>query len=182
MKSIQFAALLVMMPGLLFGSETRTEVVRTTTPAEDAKPNSTAVPDAYAIEGKFERVVVLRFKYQTDLLAGLTRMVGELHIRNAVILGAIGSVRSYSLHTVSNGTFPSKNIFFKDPDGCADIIGMSGYVIEGQLHPHITLANPDRAFGGHLEPGTTVFTFAAVTLGIFGDDVNLKNLDDKNYR
>ena len=87
-------------------------------------------------------------------------------------------MRSYSLHTVSNGTFPSKNIFFKDPDGCADIIGMSGYVIDGQLHPHITLASPDRAFGGHLEPrGNTVFTFAAVTLGIFGDDVNLEDLE-----
>ena len=59
---------------------------------------------------------------------------------------------------------------------------MSGYVIDGQLHPHITLAEPNRAFGGHLEPGTTVFTFAAVTLGIFADGTDLKNLDDKSYR
>jgi predicted DNA-binding protein with PD1-like motif len=182
MKTLTFAALLTLMPGLLFGTETRTEVVRTTTPAEDSKPNNPQVPDVYPIEGKFDRVVVLRFKYQTDLLAGLEREVKELHIRNAVILAAIGSVRSYSLHTVSNGTFPSKNVFFKDPDGCADIIGMSGYVIEGELHPHITLADPNHAFGGHLEPGTTVFTFAAVTLGIFSDDTSLKNLDDKNYR
>ena len=59
---------------------------------------------------------------------------------------------------------------------------MSGYVIDGQLHPHITFSNEKQAFGGHLEPGTEVFTFAAVTLGVLGDDVNLKRLDDKTYR
>ena len=182
MKIIPIAVLLLTLSGLASGSETRTEVVRTTTPAEDSKPNSPAVPDVYAIEGKIDRVVVLRFKYQTDLLAGLERMVKELHIQNAVILNGIGSVRSYSLHTVSNRTLPSKNIFYKDPEGPADIIGMSGYVIDGQLHPHIALADPNRAFGGHLEPGTTVFTFAAVTLGILSEGTDLKNLDDKSYR
>jgi predicted DNA-binding protein with PD1-like motif len=182
MKTITIAALLALLPGMASSAETRTEVVRTTTPAEDSKPNSPDVPDVYAIEGKIDRVVVLRFKYQADLLAGLERMVNELHIRNAVILGAVGSVRSYSLHTVSNNTLPSRNIFFKDPEGPADIIGMSGYVINGQLHPHIVLADPNRAFGGHLEPGTTVFTFAAVTLGILADDMDMRRLDDKNYR
>jgi len=182
MKIIPIAALLLAASGLLSASETRTEVVRTTTPAEDSKPNSASVPDVYAIDAKLDRVIVLRFKYETDLLAGLERMVKELHIQNAVILGGIGSVKSYSLHTVSNRTLPSKNIFFKDPDGPADIIGVSGYVIEGQLHPHITLADPNHAFGGHLEAGTTVFTFAAVTLGILADGSSLKNLDDKSYR
>src|SRR6478735_1341853 len=115
-----------------FAAETRTEVVRATTPALDAKPNSDAVPDVYAIEGKFERVVILRFKHQADLLAGLERMLKEKNIRNAVILSAIGSVRSYHIHVVSNRTFPSKNLFIKNAEASADIIGMSGYVIDGQ--------------------------------------------------
>jgi hypothetical protein len=38
----------------------------------------------------------------------------------------------------------------------------------------ITLANPDKACGGHLEPGTNVFTFAIVTLGVLGDGVDSK--------
>ena len=78
---------------VLPAAETRTEVVRATTPALDAKPLSPDVPDVYAVEGKFERVVILRFKHQTDLLAGLERMVKEKQIRNAVILAAVGSVR-----------------------------------------------------------------------------------------
>ena len=175
-------ALFVAAVPLMCAAETRTEVVRATTPALDAKPNSDAVPDVYAIEGKFERVVILRFKHQADLLAGIERMVKEKKIRNGVILAAIGSVRGYHYHLVSNRTFPSKNIYIKNPEAPADITNMSGYVIDGQLHPHITLSNEKQAFGGHLEPGTEVFTFAAVTIGVLGDDVNLKRLDDKTYR
>ena len=45
-----------------------------------------------------------------------------------------------------------------------------------------TLADPTRAFGGHVEPGNNVFTFAAITLGVFGDGVDLARVDDKTYR
>jgi len=99
-----------------------------------------------------------------------------------VILSGIGSVRNYHIHSVSNRTFPSKNIFFKDPTAPADIISINGYVIDGRLHPHLTLTTGEHAFGGHLEPGTNVFTFAIVTLGVFGDDVDLSKVDDKTYR
>ena len=161
---------------------TRTELTNTTTPAQDSKPNSDKVPDVYALSGQFDRIVVLRFKYQTDLLAGLERMIKEQKIRNAVILSGIGSVRSWHYHTVSNGSFPSKNIFVKNPTGAADIAGMNGYVINSRVHAHITLADPDKAFGGHLEPGTSVFTFAIVTVGVLKDGIDLDRVDDKNYR
>ena len=35
-------------------------------PAEDTRANSDAVPDVYAITGHFDRVVILRIKYNTD--------------------------------------------------------------------------------------------------------------------
>jgi predicted DNA-binding protein with PD1-like motif len=166
----------------LTAAETRTEVVRATTPAEDAKPLSAAVPAVYAVEGKFERVVVLRFKHQADLLPGLQRMVAERKIRNGVILAGAGSVRSYHFHTVSNRTFPSKNIYVNNPEASADITSMNGYIIDGAVHAHITFSDPDHAFGGHLEPDTTVFTFAVVTIGVLADGVDLRRADDKNYR
>ena len=83
---------------------------------------------------------------------------------------------------VSNRTFPSKNIFIKDPVASADITGLNGYVIDGRVHAHLTLADRDKAFGGHLEPETTVFTFAIVTLGVLGDGVDLSRVDDKTHR
>ncbi len=182
MKKVSIALLLLSLTGAVSAQETRTEIVNATTPAQDGKPNSPDVPDVFAVQGKFERIVILRFKYQTDLLAGLERMVKEQKIQNAVILTAAGSVRSYHYHMVSNRTLPSKNIFVKNPEGFADIIGMSGYVIDGRLHPHITFADANHAFGGHLEPGTSVFTFAVVTLGVLENGLDLKTLDDKNYR
>jgi uncharacterized protein len=164
------------------GSQTQSEVVKATTPHDDAKANSSAVPEGYSIETAFERVVILRYKFDADLLAGIESSVKTLGIKNAVILAGIGSVRGYHVHTVSNRTFPSKNVFVKDPLAPADIQTMSGYVIGGRVHAHIVLSNPDRSFGGHLEPDTRVFTFAVVTLGVLREPVDLSRVDDKTYR
>jgi predicted DNA-binding protein with PD1-like motif len=112
----------------------------------------------------------------------LERMVQERKIRNAVILTGAGSVRGYHVHVVSNRDFPSKNIYLKNPEAPADITNMSGYVIDGVVHAHITLANDRQAFGGRLERGTPVFTFAVVTIGVLADGVDLRRIDDKNYR
>lgn len=35
------------------------------------RPNDPSVPDAYALSGQFERIVVMRMKFQTELLAGM---------------------------------------------------------------------------------------------------------------
>jgi len=165
-----------------FAQRTRTEVIKPTTPADDAKPNSDKVPDVYAVSGKFDRVLVLRFKYQADLLAGLERMVKEQKIRNGVILAGAGSLRGYHIHSVSNRTFPSKNLYTKDPTAAADLVSMNGYIVDGKIHCHMTLTNDEHAFGGHLEAGTEVFTFAIVTVGVFADGIDLSKVDDKTYR
>ena len=178
---IQILGFLVIV-NVTTAQSTRTELTNVATPAEDSKTNSSAVPDVYALSGQFDRVLVLRFKYQADLLAGLERIVKEQKIHNAVILAGIGSVRGYHVHTVSNGIFPTKNIYVKNLTGAADIVSMNGYVIDGRVHAHLTLADADKAFGGHLEPGTTVFTFAVVTVGVFKDGIDLSRIDDKSYR
>jgi uncharacterized protein len=151
-------------------------------PVDDTKPNSDKVPDVYAVDGQFDRIVVLRFKFGADLLAGMEKMVAQEKIRNAVILAAAGSVRGYHVHQVSNRDLPSKNMFVKDPTAPADLIGMNGYVINSKIHAHMTMATADRAFGGHLEPGTEVFTFGIVTVGVMKDGADFTHLDDKSYR
>ena len=177
----------LLMAGLIaapvaFAQKTVTEIAKPTTPEDDAKPNSDKVPEVYAVSGQFKRVVVLRFKYQADLLAGIEKMVKEQKISNAVFLSGIGSLRNYHIHSVSNRTFPSKNVFTKDPTAPADIVSINGYVINGRIHAHMTLTNEQHAFGGHIEPNNSVFTFAIVTLGVFEDSVDLGKVDDKTYR
>jgi predicted DNA-binding protein with PD1-like motif len=182
MRKLIGVAFLVGFIGALHAQPTQTVVTKPTTPADDSKANSDKVPDAYAISGQFDRVLVLRFKYQTDLLAGIESMVKQHKIKNGVILAGIGSVRNYHIHSVSNRTFPSKNTYTKDPTAPADIVGMNGYIMNGTIHAHMTMTTADKAFGGHLEPGTNVFTFAIVTVGVFGDGVDLSHIDDKTYR
>jgi uncharacterized protein len=165
----------------LSAQETRQEVVKSTTPEDDSKKNSDKVPDVYALTGQFSKVVVLRFKYDADLLAGMERMVKEQGIKHGVILAGAGSVTGYQVHTVSNRTFPSKNTYIKNPTASADIISMNGYVIDGRVHAHMTMATPEKAFGGHLEPATKVFTFAIVTIGVL-NGADLSRVDDKTYR
>lgn len=183
MNKLSRLALLVLAGAtLLPAQKTITEIVKPTTPEDDAKPNSDSVPDVVAISTKFQRIVVLRFKYNADLLAGLEKMVKEQKIKNAVFLSAVGSVRNYHIHSVSNRTFPSKNVFIKDPTAPADIISINGYVMNGRIHAHMTLTTGEQAFGGHIEPGNNVFTFAIVTLGVLEDGADLSRVDDKTYR
>lgn len=82
----------LLASAVLVAQETRREIVNPSpNPADDTKANSNLVPDVYAITGHFERIVILRFKYDTDLLAGMQKMVKQQKIRNAVILSALGS-------------------------------------------------------------------------------------------
>jgi len=180
----RFLGMLILALGMILGyiaaQQTRQEITKAS--PGDKKGLSANVPEVYAIPGQFQRIVVLRFKNQTDLLAGLTKMVGEQKIKNAVILSGIGSVRNYQVHSVSNRDFPSKNMFTRDPKSPADIVSVNGYVVNGEVHAHMTMTDPEKAFGGHIEPETNVFTFAAITLGVFDDKVDLTHLLDKDYR
>jgi uncharacterized protein len=183
MKRLTVLLLMLWMGGVVAPAQpSRREVTNSTTPEQDMRPNSPSVPDVYAIDGNLERLVILRFKYQTDLLAGLEKMVKEQKIRNAVILAGFGSLRGYHVHSVSNRTFPSKNIFVKDATAPSDLVSMNGYIIDGRVHAHVVLTYDDKTWGGHLEPGCEVFTIAVVTLGVLRDGIDLSRLDDKNYR
>ncbi len=170
--------------GALFahGQRTRVELTKPTTVKDDSKANSPDVPDVFAISAKIERVVILRFKFDADLLAGLEKMVKEQKIKNAVFLSGIGSLRGYHVHSVSNRTFPSKNVFWKDPTAPADILSVNGYVIDGKIHGHMTLSTGEKAFGGHIERGNSVFTFAIITLGVLDDTADMSRVDDKTLR
>jgi predicted DNA-binding protein with PD1-like motif len=179
---LRFAILALIATALIAAQETRrTRVNASPNPADDTRENSASVPDVYAITGHFDRIVILRFKYKADLLAGLTQMAKQEHIQNGVILSGIGSVRGYQMHQVTNRTLPVEEMYESNPTGPADLVSMNGYVINGRVHAHITLGTPDKTMAGHLEPGTTVFTFAIVTIGVM-NDADLTRVDDWTYR
>src|SRR5580704_15942364 len=121
--------------------------------AEDARPNDPKVPDSYALSGRFDRILVLRMKFKTDLLTELEKQVKAQHIRNAVILSGIGSVRGYRVHNVAGRDYPVPDMYVSAPNTPADLIGMNGYIVNGNIHAHIIMALGDKAattVSGHL--------------------------------
>ena len=181
MKKVIAFLIVLAAAGFSAAQETKVELTSPATEC-DSKPNSDAVPDVYTVDGRFETVMIVRMKYKTDLLAGLENAVRKNKIHNAVILAGTGSVTSYHYHAVANMGFPTRNTYVKNTAAPADLVSMNGYIINGRVHAHATFTNTDRAFGGHLEPGTNVFTFAIVTIGILSDSIDLSRVDDKNYR
>lgn len=140
-----------------------------------------AAPDVHTVTGHFTRIVVVRLKNQVDMLEGLRAAVAREKIKNAVILTGAGSLVSYHVHVVSNTTLPATEAFFKE-EGPFDLLTTNGYIIDGRVHAHISFANTQKALGGHLEPGTKVFTFAVVTLGVLEEGTSLKRMDDSSWR
>ena|SRR5206468_8331956 len=143
------------------------------------EPRNGLNPSSIAM-GRFSKVLVIRLKKGDDLLEGLQKAVAQEKVNNGAFLGAFGSLTSYHVHVVNNTTFPPKNIYMKGR-GPYDILSVTGAVIDGRLHPHLTLADSKKAMGGHLEVGSLVFTFAVVTLGVFEEGISLDKFDDWNW-
>jgi uncharacterized protein len=107
--------------------------------------------------------VALRLDPGEDVLLSLRSAVEELKIRNAAILSGVGSLDRYHFHVVKTTNMPPGNTFVQGK-GPFDILTVTGLVIDGEIHAHITFGNSESAMGGHLEEGCRVLTFAVVVM------------------
>lgn len=181
-RRLELLAVVLATAGVLCAQETRRTITNPSpNPKDDSKANSSAVPDMYTLTGHFDRIVVIRLKNKANLLDGMVKAVKDEHIQNGVILSAIGSLRGYEVHSVSNRDLPTQDTIVKNPTQPVDLVGMNGYVINGRIHAHMTLATPDRVIAGHVEEGNEVYTYAIVTIGVM-NGTNLDKIDDKTYR
>jgi predicted DNA-binding protein with PD1-like motif len=138
-------------------------------------------PPAYTMTAPLTRMVMIRLRHGTDVLEGLKQGIAEQKIKNAVIVGGFGSLIRYHVHVVTTQELPTVDGFVK-VDRPQDVLNVSGYVIDGRLHPHITLADRETAMGGHIEPGTHVLTFLNVAFAVLPDDASLDRFDDWRWR
>ncbi len=139
-----------------------------------------SAPAVHTVSSQFERIVVVRLKRGMDLLDGLRKAVAQEKIRNAAILSGVGSLTSYHVHAVSNTTLPAQNIYYK-AEGPQDLLNVNGFVLNGRVHAHIVFSDDQKGLGGHLESGTTVFTFAIITLGVLPDGADLTRFDEPGW-
>ncbi len=109
------------------------------------------------------RFLMLRLNPEDDVLDSIRAAVRENEIRNGIIVSGVGSLNRYRVHVVNKPVLPTEDVFFEG-EGPFDILTITGAVLEGRVHAHITFSNTERALGGHLEEGCTVLTFALIVL------------------
>lgn len=117
---------------------------------------------AYQYPG-IKRLIAVRLNPGDDILEGLERAVSENGIVNGMIMNGAGSVSRYHFHIVDDPRLPPREAFVSREKAC-DVIGMSGMIIDGRVHAHITLSTAEIALGGHVEPGCTVLTFCMIII------------------
>jgi len=110
-----------------------------------------------------KNLIFIRLNPGDDLLASLEEAAKKNGIKNAVILTGIGSACSHHFHVVGTRVNPPRNDFVKG-EKASDIVNINGYIVDGRVHAHIVHSDTETAFGGHLEPGVEVLTFAILTL------------------
>ena len=130
----------------------------------------------FDLSTKINEVKIIRFDPDMDLLLELRKYVSENKIKNAVILNGIGSSKSYSYHVVASPDLPPKEMYPKE-EKPLDIISIQGFILDGRVHAHIIFSDEKISFGGHLEEGVKLLTFAIITLGIVGDTVDISKWD-----
>ncbi|HIJ66381.1 MAG TPA: DNA-binding protein [Candidatus Hydrogenedentes bacterium] len=109
------------------------------------------------------RQFVVRLDSHEDVLQSIRQTVAENNIRTGIILNGIGSVSRYRVHVVETADLPPGDVFFEDEDAY-DVLSITGFIIDGRVHAHITLSNTQKALGGHLEEGCRVLTFVVLTI------------------
>lgn len=119
-------------------------------------------------------MICVRLSSGDDIKTSLESVVKEKNIQNAVIISGVGSVKSHHFHVVASRENPPIEYFTKG-DAAADIINMSGGILNGKVHAHITFSNEKVAYGGHLEKPCEVLTFCIITLAEI--EIDMTNWD-----
>lgn len=120
-------------------------------------------------------IYVIRLDYDEDVLSSLRKAVSELEISNGIIINGTGSIRNYKYHDVGHRELPTFRAYSEGAEP-ADIISVSGFILGGNVHAHISMGKPGQAYGGHLEEGCRILTFGAIV--IMKIDEPLDGLDD----
>ncbi|MCF7838560.1 MAG: DNA-binding protein [Candidatus Marinimicrobia bacterium] len=110
-----------------------------------------------------QTIHIIRVDPGEDVLVSVRDYAAAAGMRQAVVMGAYGTLAAHSLHWVTHNRIPTENRFGRGAGGI-EILSMNGLIVEGEPHIHVTLATEAGAYGGHLEPGCTAYVICEVFL------------------
>ncbi|HUR66139.1 MAG TPA: PPC domain-containing DNA-binding protein, partial [Chitinophagaceae bacterium] len=95
-----------------------------------------------------------RLKPGEDLKIGISQFIGEKGIKAGWVAACVGSLIKYSIRFANQQETSLGNGFF-------EIVHLTGTVSINGSHLHITISdNTGKTFGGHLMPGSIIYTTA----------------------
>lgn len=116
----------------------------------------------YTAEG-LGKVLILNLKRGDLLLETIETELKESGIANALITGAIGSLQKAVFHRVI-GTGPKPEDEYITVEKPLELASLQGIVLDYKAHFHMVISDVEKAYSGHLEPGTTVLYLSEITL------------------
>jgi predicted DNA-binding protein with PD1-like motif len=108
-----------------------------------------------------QKIHILRVDPGEDILLTVREFLRQSGLTQAVVMSGYGTLAAYSLHWVTHTHIPTNNLFRKG-EGGIEILAMNGLVVDGKPHIHVALANPEGAFGGHVEEGCIAYVLCEV--------------------
>ena len=109
------------------------------------------------------RVIVINLKRGDLLLESIENALFELGIKDAILTGAIGSLKKAVFHRVIGmGREPEDEfITVVKP---MELASLQGIVADGHAHFHMVISDLETTYTGHLEPGTEVLYLVEISL------------------
>ena len=107
------------------------------------------------------RVHILRVDPGEDVLCAVKDFLDKTGIRQAIVLGGYGTLAAHRLHWVTHNHIPTESVIGHS-EGGIEILGMSGLVVDGEPHLHVTLATQAGAYGGHVEEGCKAYVLCEI--------------------
>ena len=127
------------------------------------------------ITSEISKVITVRIDTDEDVLSSIEDAVREQGIKHGIILTGVGSIKDYHIHVVETTNIPPGNVF-KKKSGPFDVLSITGFIMGGRVHAHISLSDEKGSIGGHLERGCTTLTFCIVSIGVVSG-ADLTDLD-----
>ena len=116
------------------------------------------------------RIDAIRLTPGQDLMKELRAWAGDHDA--ASVLSVVGSLKHASLR-FANQPQPTRI------DGPLEILSLSGTLSKHGAHLHLSVADGNgKMTGGHLKPGSEIFTTAEIVLGVYRDLVFDRELDE----
>lgn len=109
------------------------------------------------------RTVVVHLDRGEDVLESLRQIVAQEGIKHGLILTGYGTLDRVRFHSVTTNGLPPKDVFLTT-EAPLEVLAITGSIAGGEIHAHITVADLEKSFGGHLEPGCRVLYLCDVVL------------------